>query len=103
VQRVQSDSRTQPVSCSICTGARPTTVKRPAREPDHSNPCSKEINNWWIYTSTPTCAFMSCASPFTLRTSELVNLQRRLQHAIYDHHVRRNSVPKIKVCSSTDS
>lgn len=30
------------------------------QETNHSAPCSTEINNSWIYTSTPSYGFMSC-------------------------------------------
>jgi hypothetical protein len=33
-------------------------VKRQGREPDHSLPDSTEVKKMWIYTSTPTYAFM---------------------------------------------
>jgi hypothetical protein len=33
-------------------------VKRPGREADHSPPTSAEVKKMWIYTSTPSYAFM---------------------------------------------
>jgi hypothetical protein len=39
-------------------GALSPTVKRPGREADHSSPASAEVKKMWIYTSTPTYAFM---------------------------------------------
>jgi hypothetical protein len=33
--------------------------KRPVREADHSRPASAEVKKMWIYTSTPTYAFMA--------------------------------------------
>jgi hypothetical protein len=34
-------------------------VKRPGSETDHSPPTSTEVKKMWIYTSTPTYAFMA--------------------------------------------
>jgi hypothetical protein len=34
-------------------------VKRPGREADHSPPTSAEVKKMWIYTSTPSYAFMA--------------------------------------------
>jgi hypothetical protein len=34
-------------------------VKRPGREADDSPPASAEVKKTWIYTSTPTYAFMA--------------------------------------------
>jgi hypothetical protein len=34
-------------------------VKRPEREADHAPPASAEVKKMWIYTSTPTYAFMA--------------------------------------------
>jgi hypothetical protein len=34
-------------------------VKRPAREADHSPPCSAEVKNAWNYTSIPQYFFMA--------------------------------------------
>jgi hypothetical protein len=34
-------------------------VKRPGREVDHSPPTSAEVKKMWIYTATPTYAFMA--------------------------------------------
>jgi hypothetical protein len=40
-------------------GALSPWVERPGREADHSPPTSAEVNEMWIYTSTPLYAFMS--------------------------------------------
>jgi hypothetical protein len=40
------------------TGALSTGAKRQGREADHSPPISAEVKKMWIYTSTPSCAFM---------------------------------------------
>jgi hypothetical protein len=34
-------------------------VKRPGREADHSLPTAAEVRKTWVYTSTPTYAFMA--------------------------------------------
>jgi hypothetical protein len=34
-------------------------VKRPGREADHSPPTSAEVKKMWLYTSTPSNAFMA--------------------------------------------
>jgi hypothetical protein len=34
-------------------------VKRQGREADHSPPAGAEVNTMWIYTSTPSYAFMA--------------------------------------------
>jgi hypothetical protein len=34
-------------------------VKRPGREADHSPPVTVEVKKMWIYTSTPSYAFMA--------------------------------------------
>jgi hypothetical protein len=39
-------------------GALSPGVKRPRREADHSPPTSAEVKKMWIYTSTPSYAFM---------------------------------------------
>jgi hypothetical protein len=40
-------------------GALSSGVKRPGREVDHSPPTSAEVKKMWIYTSTPSYAFMT--------------------------------------------
>jgi hypothetical protein len=40
-------------------GALSLGVKRPGREADHSPPASVEVKRMWIYTSTPSYAFMA--------------------------------------------
>jgi hypothetical protein len=40
-------------------GALSLGVKRPGLEVDHSPPTSAEVKKMWIYTSTPTYAFMA--------------------------------------------
>jgi hypothetical protein len=40
-------------------GALSPGVKRPGHEADHSPPTSAEVKKMWIYTSTPTYAFMA--------------------------------------------
>jgi hypothetical protein len=40
-------------------GALYPRVKRPGRESDHSPPSSAEVMNTWIYTSSPSYAFMA--------------------------------------------
>jgi hypothetical protein len=40
-------------------GAFSPGVKRPGREADHSPPFSAEVKKSWVYTSTPTYAFMA--------------------------------------------
>jgi hypothetical protein len=34
-------------------------VKLPGREADHSSPTTAEVKKMWVYTSTPTYAFMA--------------------------------------------
>jgi hypothetical protein len=41
-------------------------VKRPRREADHSPPTSAEVKKIWIYTSTPSYAFIGTNLPFIL-------------------------------------
>jgi hypothetical protein len=40
-------------------GALSPGVKRPGREADHSPPTSAEVKKTWVYTSTPSFAFMA--------------------------------------------
>jgi hypothetical protein len=49
---------TQPPIQRVPGAASPKT-KRPVREADHSPRTSAEVNNTWIYTSTPPHAFKS--------------------------------------------
>jgi hypothetical protein len=55
---VQTGSRAHPASYPICTGSLSPGLKRPGREADYSHPISAEVKKAWIYTSTPTHAFM---------------------------------------------
>jgi hypothetical protein len=41
------------------SGALYSGVKRPGREADHSPPTSAEVKKTWVYTSTPSYAFMA--------------------------------------------
>jgi hypothetical protein len=56
---VQTGSKTHPVSYPMDIGALSLGVKRPWREADHSPPTSAEAKKIWIYTSTPSCVFMT--------------------------------------------
>jgi hypothetical protein len=40
-------------------GALSLALKRPGREADHSLPTNAEVKKTWIYTSTPSYAFMA--------------------------------------------
>jgi hypothetical protein len=48
-----------PNSYPIGTGDLSLEVKRHGREADHSPPTIAEVKKVWIYTSTPTYAFMA--------------------------------------------
>jgi hypothetical protein len=52
---VQTGSGVHPTSYPMGT----LGVKRRGREAYHSPPASAEVNNMWIYTSTPPYAFMA--------------------------------------------
>jgi hypothetical protein len=52
-------SGVHPTSYPMGTGGSFPGVKRPGREADHSTPVSAEVKKMWIYTSTPTNAFMA--------------------------------------------
>jgi hypothetical protein len=55
---VQTGCGAHPSPYPMGTGGFSPGVKRPGREADHSPP-STEVNNTWIYTSTPPYAFMA--------------------------------------------
>jgi hypothetical protein len=58
LQIVQIGSEVHPTSYSMGTGALSPGGKRPGCEVDQSAPTSAEVKKMWIYTSTPTYAFM---------------------------------------------
>ena len=58
---VQAGSEGHPAYCSMGTGGSSWAVKRPKREVKHPLPPSAEVENEWIYTSTPLLyAFPAC-------------------------------------------
>jgi hypothetical protein len=59
VHVVQTGSGVHPTSYPMGTGGSFPGVKRHGREADHSPPASAEVKKMWIYTSTPTYAFMA--------------------------------------------
>jgi hypothetical protein len=54
---VQAGSRAHPASYPI--GALSMGVKRLGHEADHSPLASAEAKHTWVYTSSPSCAFMA--------------------------------------------
>jgi hypothetical protein len=56
---VQTGSGVHPNSYPMGTGGSFPGVMRPGREADHSPPTSAEVKKMWIYTSTPSYAFMA--------------------------------------------
>jgi hypothetical protein len=56
---VQTGSGTHPASYPMGKGALSLGIKRQGREADHSPPASAEVKKMWIYTSTPSYAFMT--------------------------------------------
>jgi hypothetical protein len=55
---VQTGSGANPTSYPMVTWGSFPGVKRPGREADHLPPTSAEVNNTWIYTSTPPYIFV---------------------------------------------
>jgi len=45
------------VSVIYLSTVRSLGAKRPGRKADHSPPCSAEVKNAWVYTSTPLYTF----------------------------------------------
>jgi hypothetical protein len=57
---VQTGSEAHPASYPMGTGGSfHGGVKRPGIEADHSPPASADVKKTWIYTPTPTYAFMA--------------------------------------------
>jgi hypothetical protein len=54
LQIVQTGSEVHPTSYPMCTRG-----SFPGGKVDHSPPTSAEVKKMWIYTSTPTYAFMA--------------------------------------------
>jgi hypothetical protein len=52
---VQTGSESHPASIPMDTAG----IKRTGLEADHSPPTSTEVKKTWIYTATPTYAFMA--------------------------------------------
>jgi hypothetical protein len=67
-------------------GTRGGGVKRPGHEADHSLPTSAEVQNMWIYTSTPQHAFMaSCLISYAegqVYVQVNMTVVRALSHAL---------------------
>jgi hypothetical protein len=55
---VEIGSGVHPTSYQMGTGALSPGVMWPERETDHSPPASAEVKKMWIYTTTPSHAFM---------------------------------------------
>jgi hypothetical protein len=56
---IQTGSGAHPASYPISTGDLSPGVKLQGREADHSPLTSVEVKKMWIYTSTPSYAFMA--------------------------------------------
>jgi hypothetical protein len=56
---VQTGSGAHLSSYTIGNGAHSPGVKRPGSEAHHSPPTSAEVKKMWIYTATPSYAFMA--------------------------------------------
>jgi hypothetical protein len=56
---VQTGSGVHPASYPMGIGSFSSKVKRPGREADHSPPATTKVKKMWIYTSTPSYAFMA--------------------------------------------
>jgi hypothetical protein len=59
LQIVQTGSEVHPTSYTMGTGGSFPGGKRLGREVDHSTPTIAEVKKMWIYTSTPSYAFMA--------------------------------------------